>query len=65
MRSVRRLVVAGATIALLAVLVPSVSAASPRNGALHVTKECSAYTHLAVIPGHVVDEYGHGRLPTE
>ncbi len=47
MRSVRRLFVVGATIALLAVLVPSASAASPRSGDLHVTKECSAYTHLA------------------
>jgi hypothetical protein len=45
MRSVRRLlVVAGTIVALTAVgLVPSVSAASPRSGDLHVTKECSAY----------------------
>jgi len=47
MRSLIRLVVAGATLALLAAVVPSVSAASHRSGALHVTKECSAYTHLA------------------
>jgi hypothetical protein len=49
MRSVRRLFVVVATIvALTAVgLVPSVAAASPRSGHLHVTKECSAYTGLA------------------
>lgn len=47
MRSLQRLVVVGATIVLLAALVPAVSAASPRSGELHVTKECSAYTHLA------------------
>jgi hypothetical protein len=43
----RRLVVVGATVALLAVLVPSVSAASPRSGDLHVTKECSQYAGAA------------------
>jgi len=49
MRSVRRLLLGAATIvALTAVgLVPSVSAASPRSGDLHVTKECSAYKGLA------------------
>jgi hypothetical protein len=49
MRSVRRLlVVAGTIVALTATgLVPSVSAASPRSGDLHVTKECSAYTGAA------------------
>jgi len=47
MRPLRRLLVVGATLALLAVLVPSASAASPRSGDLHVTKECSQYTHLA------------------
>ncbi len=47
MQPFRRLIVVGATIALLAALVPSVSAASPRSGDLHVTKECSEYTHLA------------------
>jgi hypothetical protein len=47
MRQHRRLVVVVATIALLAVLVPSVAVASPRSGDLHVTKECSQYTHLA------------------
>jgi hypothetical protein len=47
MRSVRRLLVVGAAITLLAVLVPSASGASPRSGDLHVTKECSQYTHLA------------------
>jgi hypothetical protein len=47
MRSVRRLLVVGATIALLAVLVPSVSAASPRSGDLHVQKECHEYSHKA------------------
>jgi hypothetical protein len=47
MRPLRRLVVVGATIALLAVLVPSVSAASPRSGDLHVTKECSQYAGAA------------------
>ncbi len=47
MRPLRKLVAVGATIALLAVLVPSVSAASPRSGDLHVTKECSVYDHLA------------------
>ena len=39
MRPLRRLLVVGATIALLAVLVPSVSAASPK--AFLVTKTCS------------------------
>jgi hypothetical protein len=47
MRAIRRLGVVAGTIALLAVLVPSTVAASPRSGDLHVTKECSAYTHLA------------------
>jgi hypothetical protein len=47
MRPLRRLVVVGATLALVAVLVPSVSAASPRSGTLHVTKECSEFTLLA------------------
>jgi hypothetical protein len=47
MRSVRRLLVVLTTFAILAVLVPSVAADSPRSGPLHVTKECSAYTHLA------------------
>jgi hypothetical protein len=47
MRSLIRLAVTGATIALLAAIVPSVSATSPHSGALHVTKECSAYNHLA------------------
>jgi hypothetical protein len=47
MRSLRGLVVVGATIALLAVLVPSASADSPRSGDLHVQKECSQYTGLA------------------
>ncbi len=43
MRSVRRLLVVGASIALVAVFVPSVSAVSPRSGELHVTKECHEY----------------------
>ena len=47
MRSLRRLAVEGATLALLAVLVPSVSAVSPRSGDLHVQKECHEYTGLA------------------
>ena len=47
MRSLRRLVVVGATIALLAVLVPTASADSPRRGVLHIQKECSQYTGLA------------------
>jgi hypothetical protein len=47
MRPLRRLVVVGATVALLAVLVPSASAASPRSGDLHVTKECSQYAGAA------------------
>ena len=40
MRSLRRLVVVGAAIALLAVLVPSASAASPKD--FHLDKLCSA-----------------------
>lgn len=47
MRSICRLVVVVATIAALTVLVPSVAAASLHSGNLHITKECSAYTHLA------------------
>jgi hypothetical protein len=47
MRSLWRLVVVGATIALLAALVPSASAHSPRSGDLHIQKECSQYTGLA------------------
>ena len=47
MRSLRRLAVVGATLALLAVLVPSVSAASPRSGDVHVQKECHEYSHKA------------------
>lgn len=47
MRSVRRMLAAWAAIALLVVLVPSAAAASPRSGELHVTKECSQYTHKA------------------
>jgi hypothetical protein len=44
------LVLAAALAAVASVSVavaPSVSAASPRSGALHVTKECSQYTGLA------------------
>ena len=47
MRSVRRLPVVAATILALTLAVPSVSAASPRAGELHVTKECSQFTRLA------------------
>lgn len=47
MHSKRRLFVAAAAILSLAALAPSVTAASPRSGALHVTKECSAYTGAA------------------
>jgi hypothetical protein len=47
MRSVRRLAVVGAAIALLAVLAPSVLAASPRSGELQAAKECSGFTGLA------------------
>ena len=47
MRSLPRLVLVGAAIAALTVLVPSVSAASPHGGALHVQKECHEYTGLA------------------
>jgi hypothetical protein len=47
MRSLRRLAVVGATVVALTVLVPSVSASSPRSGDLHVTKECSQYTGAA------------------
>ncbi|MGD0863273.1 MAG: hypothetical protein ABSA21_11010 [Candidatus Limnocylindrales bacterium] len=47
MRSVLRLFVVVATIVALTAIGPSVSAASPRSGDLHVTKECSQYTHLA------------------
>ena len=47
MRSLIRLAVMGATIALLAAVVPSVSASSPHSRALHVTKECSAYAGAA------------------
>jgi hypothetical protein len=42
MRSVRRLLVVGAAIALLAVLVPSVSASSPL-GEVHLTKTCPTF----------------------
>ncbi len=41
-----RLLLLAATVAAAA-LAPSVLASSPRSGALHVTKECSAYTGLA------------------
>ncbi len=44
MHSTRRLLVVAATILSLAVLVPSVSASSPRSGELHATKECSGFT---------------------
>jgi hypothetical protein len=47
MRPFRRLLAASAAVALLAVLVPSAAAASPRSGDLQVTKECSQYTHKA------------------
>jgi hypothetical protein len=47
MRSVRRLLVVGATIALLAVLVPSVSAASPLGGWVHLTKTCPTFDTTA------------------
>lgn len=46
----KRLLVVTAMIAALAVLAPSAAAASEgswHKGDLHVTKECSAYTHLA------------------
>jgi hypothetical protein len=42
----RRLLAAAATIIALAVLAPAV-AASPRSGALHVTKNCDQYTGAA------------------
>jgi hypothetical protein len=41
-----RLLLLAAAVAAAA-LAPSVLASSPRSGALHVTKECSAYTGLA------------------
>ena len=47
MRSKRSFIVVAAAILSLIALVPSVSAASPRSGDLHVTKECSEYTGLA------------------
>ena len=47
MHSKRRLLVAAAAILSLAAIAPTVSAASPHSGALHVTKECSAYTGAA------------------
>jgi hypothetical protein len=48
-RSSTRLLVVAATILSVAALVlaETVSASSPRTGALHVTKECSGYTGLA------------------
>src|SRR5512135_3197099 len=48
MGSARRLpVVAAAAILALSLAVPAVSAASPRSGDLHITKECSQYTGAA------------------
>jgi hypothetical protein len=47
MRSVLRLFVVVATIGALTAIAPSALAESPRSGDLHVTKECSQYTHLA------------------
>lgn len=47
MHSKRSLLVVAAALLSLAALAPSVTAASPRSGALHVTKECSAYTGAA------------------
>jgi hypothetical protein len=48
MGSVRRLpVVAAAAILALTLAVPAVAGSSPRSGDLHITKECSQYTHLA------------------
>jgi hypothetical protein len=46
MRPLRRLVVVGATIALLAVLVPSVAASSQK--AFHLEKVCDTATHCVV-----------------
>jgi hypothetical protein len=43
----RLLVLAAVLIAAGGVSVASVSASSPRSGALHATKECSEYTYLA------------------
>lgn len=43
----RFLVLAAALTAAAGVSVASVSASSPRSGALHATKECSEYTGLA------------------
>jgi hypothetical protein len=46
----RKTFLALAMVAALAVIAPSAVAASggsPHSGALHITKECSAYTHLA------------------
>jgi len=37
----------GAAMALLAVLVPSAAATSPRSGDVHIQKECHEYTGLA------------------
>ena len=42
----KRFLVLVAAVALILPLA-AVSASSPRSGALHVTKECSAYTGLA------------------
>jgi hypothetical protein len=47
MRSVLRLFVVVATIVALTAIAPSVSAASPRSGDLHFTKDCHSYTGLA------------------
>lgn len=44
MHSTRRLLMVAAAVLSLIALAPSVSAASPRSGDLHVTKECSQYT---------------------
>jgi len=47
MRPIRRLLVVAATIAALAVLVPTASASS--HGALHLTKTCDTYDHCTVV----------------
>ena len=47
MRTKRRLLAVAAAILSLAAITPTVAAASPHSGSLHVTKECSAYTGAA------------------
>jgi hypothetical protein len=61
MRSLRRLVVVGATVSLLAVVVPSVAASSPL-GEVHLTKICPTFATTSTC---IVQTAPSGPIPVD